>query len=87
MKTTAAFVPLENAGRAAVIADFERLQSELTALVRSADGLPLHRVRIASPFAERLHYSVYSALTILPSHQQRHIQQAERVLAGVIQVP
>ena len=33
---------------------------------------------MVSPFGPGLRYSVYSAFTILPAHQHRHLQQAER---------
>ena len=76
-KTAAAFVPTSVRPAADVLAEFARLQQEQIACVREADGLPVHRVKIPSPFASRIHYSVYSALTILPIHQHRHLWQAE----------
>jgi hypothetical protein len=48
--------------------------------VEEADGLALGRIRITSPFDSRLRYNLFSCLTILPRHQQRHIWQAEQVL-------
>jgi hypothetical protein len=47
-------------------------------MIRSADGLPLDRVKIVSPFGRRMKYNAYSALVIIARHEQRHIQQAER---------
>jgi hypothetical protein len=44
--------------------------------------LPLHRVRITSPFNSKLRYNVYAALVLLPRHQERHINQAEWVWSG-----
>jgi hypothetical protein len=61
-------------------ADFDRYQEAQVACVRSADGLPIQRVTIVSPFDSRVKYSLYSALTILPAHQHRHLAQAERAL-------
>ena len=60
--------------------EFERLQTEQLALAREADGLPIHRVKIASPFNTRFYYNLFSALSILPRHQHRHLWQAEQVL-------
>jgi len=74
--TAAAFVPGTDRPAAEVLAEFRRLQEAQMTAVRDADGLPIDRVRIASPFNERLKYSVYSALTILPVHQHRHLWQA-----------
>ena len=53
---------------------------ELLALAREADGLPIDRVKIASPFNTRLRYNVFSAFSILPRHQHRHLWQAEQHL-------
>lgn len=65
------------------MADFVRLQSEIIACVGGADLLPIDRVRLRSPFDARVTCSLYSALTLIPRHQQRHVLQAERA-AGVL---
>lgn len=57
-------------------------QNEQIKCVQDADGMPLGKVKIASPFNAKLHYNVYSALSILPRHQHRHLQQAERAVAA-----
>jgi len=81
VKTIPAFVPGGELPMAQVVADFDRLQDEQIALVRAADGLPLETIRITSPFAAGVKYNAYSALTILPAHQHRHLEQAERAVA------
>jgi len=83
VKTTAPFVPGGRTPPAELLADFDRLQAEQVALVESADGLPLGRVRVPSPFAENVKYNLYSALSILPRHQERHVWQAEMVAEGL----
>ena len=60
------------------MAEFSRLQAEIIACVRAADGLPIDRVTLRSPFDERVKCNLYSALTLIPRHQQRHALQAER---------
>lgn len=75
-KTIAAFVPSGDLPRETVLAEFDRLQDEQIALTRSAEGLPIQRVRITSPFNARLRYNAYSAFVLLPRHQERHINQA-----------
>jgi len=80
VKTTPSFIPLRSYDKGQLERDFARLQTTQVELVRAADGLPIHRVKTVSPFAERLSYSVYSALTILSAHQHRHLGQAERAL-------
>lgn len=81
VKTSASFVPAiptASAPAAEIAAEFDRLQAEQIALVRQADGLPLGKLKIVSPFGPGFKYNVYSAFTILPAHQHRHLQQAER---------
>lgn len=63
-----------------LIAEFDALQAEHVALVRAANGLPLHRLWILSPVDPGLRYTVFSCFTILPRHQHRHLWQAERAL-------
>lgn len=78
-KTTPDFTPRVTAAPAELAAEFDRLQDEQMDLVRQADGLPIDKVKIKSPFGPGLKYNVYSAFTILPAHQHRHLQQADRV--------
>ena len=78
-KTAAPFIPRATAGQRELIAEFDRWQGELVACVRKAEGLPLDRLWIGSPFNRQMHYNLYSALTILPRHQHRHLWQAEQV--------
>lgn len=78
-RTAAAFVPSGTDAPGELRATFEQLQAEQLARVQAADGLPLQKVRIVSPFDPRVRYSLYSALTILARHQHRHLWQAEQV--------
>ena len=77
VKTPPAFVPSVSPERADAMEEFDRLQAELIAITREADGYPLSEMKITSPFGEKIRYNFYSALRILPRHQQRHIEQAE----------
>lgn len=81
VKTTAGFVPTGNFPKQLLLAEFKRLQLELIEMVKESDGLAIDKVKIASPFGEKIHYSVYSTYMILPRHEERHIQQAELVWA------
>src|SRR5262249_24110958 len=83
-KTTAAFVPRRRASAARVIADFERLQADVAALVHECRGLPIHRVSLASPFMGQLKFNLYSALKLLTRHQHRHVSQAEQAAAAAL---
>jgi hypothetical protein len=81
VKTSLAFVPKPGRSKSEILSDFVRLQAELSALIRSGDGLPLDDVKIVSPFGGRMKYSAYSALIIVARHQHRHIDQAENAAA------
>jgi hypothetical protein len=80
VRTTAAFVPGGSEPPGQLLASFDRLQAEQLECVGQADGRPIHRVKITSPFDARLRYNLYACLTTLPRHQERHIWQAEQVL-------
>jgi hypothetical protein len=82
-RTIQAWAPSVGESPETVMADFVRLQSEIIACVGGADLLPIDRVRLRSPFDARVTCSLYSALTLIPRHQQRHVLQAERA-AGVL---
>jgi hypothetical protein len=76
-RTIAAFVPTPAPPVKDMVADFLRLQREIISCVREADGLPLERVTVRSPFHGRMAYNLYAALTLVPRHQHRHLHQAE----------
>jgi hypothetical protein len=79
VKTMPAFVSEGDLPRAQLLAEFDRLQTEQTDLVRAADRQPINLVSVTSPFDQRLRYNLYSTFVILPKHQLRHVVQAERV--------
>lgn len=80
VRTAARFVPTGSEPLAHLLATFDRLQQEQLEVVARADGYPIHRVKVTSPFDSRFRYNLYACLTILPPHQERHIWQAEGVL-------
>ncbi|CAN5788234.1 hypothetical protein BH23GEM8_BH23GEM8_21280 [soil metagenome] len=84
-KTSPAFVPGGAATPTAALERFEDLQRELLELVNRADGLPLTAVKIQSAFNAKVRYNVFSALSILSVHHHRHLGQAERAAAAVVE--
>jgi len=82
-KTAPSFVPTSQLPRTELLREFEAHQAEQVARVEEADGLPIHAVRVTSPFDPRAKYSLYAAFTILSGHQLRHLGQAERALQAV----
>jgi hypothetical protein len=82
VKTAAKFVPGGELDRQRVMSEFDALQADQIALAREADGLPIDRVQVVSPFVDSVKYNLYSALVLLPRHQERHVWQAENVWAN-----
>ncbi len=80
VRTAAQFTPGALASEPGLLETFAACQAQQIAAAGEADGLPLEKVRIPSPFDRRIRYNLYSCLTILPPHQHRHLWQAERVL-------
>jgi hypothetical protein len=81
VQTTPAFVPAGAPPAEVVTTEFERWQGALLALLASADGLPIDKVAMTSPFNARMKYNLYAGFSVIPRHQHRHLQQAERVWA------
>ncbi len=77
-KTGAAFVPAPG-DAADSLPNFLTRQQQLMLLLREADGLAIDRLRIRSPFARQVRYSVYSAFRLMAVHERRHLWQAEQV--------
>lgn len=79
VKTTQDFIPTGSHPKQLTLANFKKDQDTLIALVREGDGLPLDRVKIKSPFGEKISYNCYSAFVILHRHEHRHLDQAQLV--------
>lgn len=75
--TAAAFVPHASRPVPELVEEFAGLQEELATRVRAADGLPVHGVKLVSPFNASVRYSAWSAFTIITAHERRHLWQAE----------
>jgi hypothetical protein len=86
-RTIPAFVPDSKGSRDEVIGAFERAQAALAERLRRASGLNLDRLRIVSPFNARVKYTAYAAFGVLLAHARRHLWQAERAVAAVVNPP
>lgn len=62
-----------------VFADFADHQTTMLDLIQRAEGTAFHKQKFASPFLSLVRFTVGEGLWILISHQQRHLQQAQRV--------
>jgi hypothetical protein len=83
MKTRAGkkFQPPADASRDVTLAAFLRRQDQIEERIRRADGLDLERIKVASPVAGFLRYSLGIALQVMVAHERRHLWQAEKVHA------
>lgn len=79
-KTVSAFEPHPALSDVTVLDRFLAHQAEIRDLLRRADGVNLNRVKLSSPVTRLLRLRIGEALTMLVRHQQRHLQQAQRVL-------
>lgn len=77
------FVPAPDHDVPVMLREFVALQAELLDCVREAEGLPIDRVTVTSPFDSRISYNLYAALTLVARHQHRHLLQAERAVDAV----
>lgn len=73
------FQPLDPGPTDRVLAAFLACQDRLLSAVAESDGLAIDRLKIASPFAKQVRYSVWSSFVVNAAHQRRHLWQAERV--------
>lgn len=85
LKTTEMFQPIDIEPLAEVLPTFLVLQEQLKVCADAANGLPLDRIKVVSPFNKRVKYNLLSCFHILLAHERRHLWQAERVKERIIQ--
>jgi hypothetical protein len=77
-KTKAEFMP-DDAIPGLVKAEFDTLHHWLGEKVVGAGRIPLDRVKLESPFDERVKYSLWASFLVIAAHARRHLWQAEQV--------
>jgi DinB superfamily len=82
-KTTDRFKPLSVEPASQVLPEFLSLQDRLLDCLYRANGLALNRIKVTSPFDNRIQYNLYSCFRLLPAHQRRHLWQAAQARATV----
>jgi hypothetical protein len=80
LPTSAPFRPLPVRDTEVIFREFLALEKELEEKLDSARALALDRVKINSPFAEKMKYNCYSAFVLIAAHNRRHLWQAEQAL-------
>jgi len=78
-KTTRQFEPVEIGSPDQLVQAFSDLQEQLKSTIKQANGFAIDKVKLASPFNDRIKYNLFSAFNILVAHERRHIWQAEQV--------
>jgi hypothetical protein len=79
-KTAARFVPGPVHFVETVATEFVSGQRQLKRRLAAFEGRDLNRLKIRSPFNEKIAYNVYAAFVILLAHERRHLWQAEQTL-------
>jgi len=75
----ATFAPSASEIPDTVVGDLIAQQSELRAMYERVRGLDLTRTKVASPVSRLIRFRLGDILMLLANHQERHLQQAERV--------
>lgn len=79
-RTSERFVPPAARHPEEDLAEFVARHEQWRARMRRADGLPLDRLKVPSPFVRGMRYSLYSTFCIIPVHERRHLWQAEQAV-------
>ena len=82
-KTAARFVPGPVHFVETVATEFVSGQRQLKRRLTAFEGRDLNRMKIRSPFNEKIGYNVYAAFVIVLAHERRHLWQAEQTLTRV----
>ena len=80
IKAPKRFEPAQSDISSSVINDFVDQQSRMVEKMKATEHLDLERIVITSPAAAAVTYSLMDAYRIIVVHEQRHFQQAKRVM-------
>ena len=78
--TSPAFIPRTPQQPADVLQDYLGAHDRLAAMLESGRGLELDKVKIVSPFAEKVTYNVWSTFVVAIAHERRHLWQAHNAV-------
>jgi len=80
VKAPKRFQPAQSEITASVINDFVAQQKQIVDKMKSTEHLNLEMIIISSPVTAVVTYSMMDAYRIIVVHEQRHFQQAKRVM-------
>ena len=79
--TSRPFLPVAVRDPEETLQRFLERQKLVRMTIGSCKGLAIDRVKIVSPFARSVRYSVWSSFCVTAAHERRHLWQAARALA------
>jgi hypothetical protein len=80
MKTFKMFEPSMSDVSVSILNDFAENNRKLIELMEACKGLEIHKIKIPEPLNVALNLPLDDAFEILAMHEQRHFNQAERVM-------
>jgi hypothetical protein len=80
VKAPKRFQPAQSDIRGSVINDFVEQQKQIVDKMKATEHLDLEKIVITSPVADVVIYSLMDAYRLIVVHEQRHFQQAKRVI-------
>src|SRR5215471_11962309 len=80
VKARLAFAPSSTPIDLGILVRFSSHQEELIRLMKASAALPIGKIIITSVVSRYVTYSLLDAYRILVAHEQRHLQQAERLM-------
>ena len=80
LKAPKRFEPAQSEISASVINDFVDQQGKIVEKMKATEHLDLEGIIITSPVSAAITYSLMDAYRIIVVHEQRHFQQAKRVM-------
>ena len=80
VKAPKKFQPAQSDISGSVINDFVAQQAQIVEKMQATEHLDLKRTIVTSPIAAAITYSLMDAYRIIVVHEQRHFQQAKRVM-------
>ncbi len=83
MKTFPIWEPAKSEISADILSRFEKHQTELKNLIAGCKDLLEKGIVISSPANKNIVYKLETAFDIITTHEQRHLEQALEVLAGL----
>jgi DinB superfamily len=80
VKAPKRFQPAQSDISASVIDDFVDQQGKIIEKMKASEHLDLERIVITSPVSAAITYSLIDAYRLIVVHEQRHFEQAKRVM-------